>query len=121
MLLRFILNPHTKNIIVGRKGSPIICSDKKCGKEIIVTGQIKCPRCPNTIVNYPEDLGEVNVDKQIATSLICPACKKDIPLKDNEGNFVVTWTQEVVSKHRHNKHDYYHKKHWEDKFIGSDE
>jgi uncharacterized protein YbaR (Trm112 family) len=121
MVLEFILNPHTKNIIVGRKGSPIICSGKNCGEEIIVTGYVMCPRCKTTKVNYPEDLGvPVDVENE-GKALVCPACRVVIPIKDDKGNYNVIWTQKVISKHRHNKHDYYHENCWNSKFISSED
>jgi uncharacterized protein YbaR (Trm112 family) len=149
MVMEFILSPHTKNIIIGRKGGSdvLICASKHClhklkeennilekdkefeinimnpvlidddfGKEIEVTGFVNCSRCKSK-VSYPEDLGEFNSEKQVATNLICPACKRIIPLKDDKGRFIVLWTQRVVSKHRRNKHDYYHGECWDAMFI----
>jgi acetyl-CoA carboxylase beta subunit len=104
MILNFILNPHTRNIIIGRRKSlSIICSAKNCGKEIIVTGYVKCNRCSSE-VHYPDDL--------VDNTLICPTCHKDISLKNEDGEYTVIWTQKVVSKHRHSKHNYYHEDHW---------
>lgn len=150
----FIITPHTKNIIVGRKegrgeSDVLICAAKNClhksgatetilindnkngmtnlnpvlidpnfGKEIEVTGFITCPRCEHK-VSYPEDLGEFNPEKQEATNLICPICKKILPLKDSEGKFTVTWTQRVVSKHRRKKHYYYHGECFDALFLDS--
>ena len=131
MVLEFYINPHTKNIIVGRKDgrdkkngddiTKLICSANGCGKEILVTGIVKCPRCINTIVKYPEDLGIPVNPKNPIKSLVCPACHNSIPIKDNDGKYTVTWTQRVISKHRHNKHSYYHAEHWDALFIDSEE
>jgi len=120
MVLEFTINPHTRNIIVGRKSgrgesNSLVCSAKNCGQPIEVTGTIKCTRCPDTIINFPNNLDETK------TFLICPACHIHIALKDDKGNYVIIWTQEVVSKHRKNKHTYYHKGCWEGMHIGSDE
>ena len=132
MVLEFTLTPHTKNIIVGRKvgrdeDDVLTCASKNClsekegyGREIVVQGFMKCPRCNNK-VTYPDDLGKFDSEKQEASSLICPTCSRNIPLKDESGNFAVQWTQRVVSKHRHSKHDYYHGECWDSMFIESEE
>ena len=152
MVLEFVLTPHTKNIIVGRKvgrdeDDILTCAAKFClhkqkkeeftlindkdnqianmnpvlideefGKEIIVQGFVKCSRCMNKVF-YPDDLGNFDTEKQEASSLICSACSKKIPLKNESGNFVVKWTQRVVSKHRRHKHDYYHGECWDAMFV----
>jgi uncharacterized CHY-type Zn-finger protein len=90
--------------------------DPNFGKEIEVLGFVICSRCKNK-VSYPDDLGEFNPEKQLASSLICPTCKKDIPLKNVSGEFVVKWTQRVISKHRRHKHDYYHGECWDAMFV----
>jgi Zn finger protein HypA/HybF involved in hydrogenase expression len=122
MVMEFIITPHTKNIIVGRKEGrgeerELLCVAKTClhvskenplfpNRKIEVKGYVKCPRCM-TKVNYPENL-YISVENKVVSNLICPACHNNISMKDDKGNFIVTWTQRVVSKHRHSRHDYYH-------------
>jgi DNA-directed RNA polymerase subunit RPC12/RpoP len=151
MVMEFVITPHTKNIIIGRglgKDDIMVCAAKIClqrekeigdmlakqeekqmnpvlidsdwGKEIEVTGFVICPRC-NYKVLYPDHVGEYDVNHEERAYLLCPACKLKIPMKEKSGKYTVTWTTEVVSKHRRHKHSYYHKPCWENMFIGGEE
>lgn len=126
MVMEFIITPHTKNIIVGRKEGrgeqrELLCIAHKClhGEEhrnIEVLGYIVCSRC-KTQVNYPANMGIPVDNNKESDSLVCPTCHKSIPMKDEKGNYVVTWVQRVVSKHRHSRHDYYHGECWDTIFV----
>jgi len=115
LVMEFIITPHTKNIIVGRKegrreSKELLCIAKTCihgDRRIEVKGYIICSRC-TTHVYYPENLGIPVNNKDIAKSLVCPTCHNGIPMKNDKGEYIVIWTQRVVSKHRHSRHDYYH-------------
>jgi hypothetical protein len=123
MVMEFIITPHTKNIIVGRKEGrgeekSLSCVAHTCihgDRKIEVLGFITCPRCGKQ-VNYPENLAS-STNNEPAITLLCPACNKGISMKDDKGNFVVTWTQRVVSKHRHSRHDYYHGECWDTIYV----
>lgn len=119
MVLEFFINPHTKNIIVGRKegrkeGKDLSCCAKKClnpeGKEINVKGFLNCDRC-GTKVSYPENF------VKDSNSLVCPTCNKVLPIKDDKENYTVTWTQKVISKHKRHKHEYFHGECYDGRFI----
>lgn len=134
--MEFLLTPHTKNIIIGRGlgyDDIIICASNHCiqreneigkisgdtnidpnwGKEIEVKGFIICGRCGYRVI-YPEHLGEFDEDNQeIATHLVCPVCSSKIPIKNDKGKYLIIWTQVVVSKHRRQRHCYYHKECWD--------
>jgi DNA-directed RNA polymerase subunit RPC12/RpoP len=143
--MNFVITPHTKNIIIGRglgKDDILVCAARVClqrerelvdlkeeledktilidpdwGKEIEVNGYVHCLRC-NYKVLFPDHVGEFDVNDEASAYLLCPVCKKKIPFKDEKGKYTVTWTTEVVSKHRRHSHAYYHKECWDNLFIG---
>jgi hypothetical protein len=108
----FTYTPHIEAILRGRgmfKDGTLKCCATHCifevgtrgfGREIVVMGTAKCHIC-KTEVTYPDDLEfQETTQKPL---LKCPTCKAQIPLKK------VKWTQNVVSKHHHSNHLYYHK------------
>jgi hypothetical protein len=123
MVMEFIITPNSKSIISGRKEGrgekrELTCIANKClykDRAINVLGYITCSRC-NTKVNYPENLA-IPVEDKISFNLICPTCKKSISMKNDNGEYVVIWTQRVVSKHRHSRHDYYHGECFDNIFV----
>lgn len=151
MVLKFVITPHTKNIIIGRelgKGDILVCSAKICAQREKEIGNLLAEQkekglnpilidpdwgkeievlgfimCPrcNFKVLYPDHMGEYNVNDEEKSYFICPACNLNIPMKNSSGKYNVTWTQVVVSKHRRHKHSYYHEICWENMFLGGED
>lgn len=81
--------------------------DPDFGRDIQVKGYGVCPRC-GTKTDWSER--EWN-DREQKDVLRCQACRMRIPKSK------MMWTQEVVSKHRRNKHFYYHAECYEALFF----
>jgi len=120
--VKFRLTPHTKAILRGRgmcKDGRLLCAAANClfsikspdpefGREIKVRGYAICPRC-KTKYNYPEDnVWDDRTQKQI---LRCKRCNRLISMKD------IKWTQEVISRHYRNRHEYFHKECFDAMFL----
>ena len=121
--MEFKLTPHIKKILCGRgmcKDGRLLCSATHClhhpedspdpdfGREIEVKGYAVCPRCGYKVL-YPDHL--VWDDRKVHSRLVCPICKKIIPISR------VKWTTIVVSRHKRRRHYYYHKECWDAMFI----
>lgn len=119
--MEFPLTPHVKNILRGRgmcSGDRLLCAASNClyhvkdqpdpefGREIEVKGYAYCPRC-GTKTSW-EDGKEEHGRKTI---MVCQVCNKVIPIKK------MVWTQQVVSRHGKNKHEYFHGECWDAKFL----
>jgi len=123
MTMRFKLTPHVKAILKGRgmcKDDRLICASETClfhpmgtsdpdyGKDIEIKGYGICPRCG---MKTDYSAGIEWDDKTRTVLLKCSGCGRVIPKK------YITWTQEVVSRHRRHKHFYYHAECWDKFFI----
>ena len=123
----FVLNPHTKAILLGRKmgkgemeNARLLCAATRClfqpeespdpdfCRDIEAKGFAICPRCE--VKTYWAE-GSEQSDTEQKTFMRCKACKKKIPKK------YIKWTQKVRSRHRRNKHEYFHYECWENLFI----
>lgn len=120
----FRLSPHVFAILRGRgmcKNDRLLCSASRCrfqpagcnpssdfGRDIEIKGYGICPRC-NAKVDWA--FGIEWDDAAHITILKCTICKTRIPKR------CIVWTQIVVSKHRKNKHYYYHKECYDDMFV----
>jgi hypothetical protein len=119
----FTYTPHIEAILRGRgmfkDGSLKCCAthcifevEGKMGREIVVMGEAKCPKC-GAPATYPDDLEFQELTQK--SLLKCPACKSQISLS------LVKWTQDVVSKHHRSKHLYFHKECYEAMYVDSDD
>lgn len=120
--MEFILTPHTKNILRGRKmfTDRLLCAAPNClchvkdqpdpefGREIEVKGYAICPRCGAKTV-WEDGKEEDHAHRK--TIMRCRVCKRIIPIK------LVKWTQKVISRHRGKIHEYFHGECWDAKFI----
>lgn len=120
--MEFTLTPHTKNILRGRKmfADRLLCAAPNClyhvkdqpdpefGREIEVKGYAVCSRCGAT-TSWEDGKEEDRINRK--TIMRCQICKRVIPMRN------VVWTQKVVSRHRGDKHEYFHGECWDAKFI----
>jgi len=121
--LEFSLSPHVKAILCGRgmckDNRRLLCSAPNClyhpkdstdpnfGRDIRIKGYVVCPRC-GAKTDYEEKEWS---DTAQSPKIKCVVCNKIMSLKR------VIWTQKVISKHRRNSHEYYHKECWDNLFI----
>jgi len=116
-MMEFPLSPHVKDILCGRgmcKSGRLLCNAPNCryhpkdspdpdfGRDIIVKGYIMCPRCKDK-TDYSNREWD---DKRRQPRIKCKTCHMLLSIKN------MTWTQWVVSKHRRNNHQYFHKECW---------
>lgn len=117
MVMRFPLSDHVYRILCGSddqsskgRGMKLICSANNCihhpqdspdenfGRLIEPAGYGICSLCLTQI-----DIFDMVKDGNVRKA-DCPKCKKELAFTTKQ----ITWTSEVVSKHRRGKHIYYH-------------